>query len=155
MTEHRAWGGLRFARVASLEPKRGPDRAILEVMPQARYAKASTSVLNAYGAGPFCKFGIPWSFAGAGVYVITLDDRPLYVGECRHLAQRFNMGYGTIQPKNCYIGGQATNCKVNSKVLREVKDGRVPVLWFLETEDRHRVERELIAALRPAWNGRQ
>ena len=62
-------------------------------MPQARYAKAATSVLHAYGkGGPFCKFVIPWSFTGAGVYVISLNERVMYVGECQHLAQRFNIG---------------------------------------------------------------
>src|SRR5438445_5214962 len=141
MSETRAWGGVGFTRVTALDPKRGPDGAPLEFMPQARYAKAATSVLNTHGAGPFCKFGVVWSHGEAGVYIITVDDRPVYVGECRHLAQRFNMGYGTIQPKNCYVGGQATNCKVNAKVLTEVKGGRVPILWFLETADRHRVER--------------
>src|SRR5438876_992068 len=112
VTEWRGWGGVSFARVASLDPKRGPDGSPLELMPQSRYAKAAESQLHAHGAGPFCKFAIPWSLSGAGVYIITLDGRPVYVGECRHLAQRFNMGYGTIQPKNCYVGGQSTNCRV-------------------------------------------
>lgn len=155
MTETREWTGWQFTRIAALDPKRGPDDTPHEFMPQARYTKAATSQLNPHGAGPFCKFSIPWSHRGAGVYVITLDDRPTYVGECRHLAQRFNMGYGTIQPKNCYIGGQPTNCKVNAKVLIEAKAGRIPILWFLETDDRHRIEERLIATLRPPWNGRQ
>lgn len=155
MTETREWGRLRFIRVAALDPKRAADGSPQEFMPQDRYAKAATSVLNAHGLGPFCKFTIPWTHGAAGVYVITLDERPVYVGECRHLAQRFNMGYGAIQPKNCYVGGQATNCKLNSKVLNEAKQGRFPVLWFSETDDRYRVERELIATLRPPWNGRQ
>jgi hypothetical protein len=153
--ETRQWGGFSFSRVAALDPKRGPDGAPLEFMPQDRYAKASTSILNAYGVGPFCKFSIPWALKDAGVYVITLDDRPVYVGECVRLGQRFNMGYGTIQPKNCYVGGQPTNCKVNAKVLAEARAGRVPILWFMQTDDRHRVESSLISALHPAWNGRQ
>lgn len=154
MTETRDWGGLVFTRVAALDPKRAADGSLLEFLPQDRYAKAATTVLNAYGGGPFCKFGIPWSNGEEGVYVITIDERPVYVGECRHLAQRFNMGYGTIQPKNCYVGGQATNCKVNAKVLNEAKAGRVPVLWVRETAHRYAVERDLIAILRPGWNGR-
>jgi len=27
--------------------------------------------------------------------------------------------------------------KANTKVLNEAKAGRIPVLWFLETDDRH------------------
>jgi hypothetical protein len=150
----REWDGLRFVRVAALDPKRGSDGSPLEFMPQVRYAKSATSVLNAYGGGPFCKFGIPWFHVGAGVYVISVDGRAMYVGECQHLAERFNArGYGAIQPKNCYVGGQATNCKVNAKVLNEAKAGRVPVLWFLETDDRYRMEQGLIASLHPEWNG--
>jgi hypothetical protein len=103
-----------------------------------------------------CKFGIPSSYGQAGVYVLTLDERPVYVGECQHLAERFNTrGYGAIQPKNCYEGGQSTNCKINRRILQAAKAGRVPVLWFLETDDRCRVEARLIGALRPPWNGRQ
>lgn len=140
------WAGLPFSRVTALNPKCDRDGSPTEFRPQARYAKAATSVLNPHGAGAFCKFDIPGSFADAGAYVITLDNRPVYVGECTHLARRFNMGYGTISPKNCHIGGQSTNCKVNTKVLNAVKSGAVPALWFHETGDRFRVEELLIIA---------
>jgi hypothetical protein len=155
MTETHEWGGVTFTRIARLDPKRGPGGSPMEFMPQARYAKAATSVLNTHGAGPFCKFGIPWSQGEAGVYIITLDEQAVYVGECRHLAQRFNMGYGTIQPKNCYVGGQSTNCKVNSKVLNAARAGEAPVLWFHHSDDRLRVEAQLVRVLNPVWNGRQ
>jgi hypothetical protein len=154
MVEMVSWGGRAFERIAALDPQRGSDGSLIELMPQSRYAKAAISTLNRYGRGPFCKFSIPWSHQGAGVYVITVEGRTVYVGECEHLAKRFNMGYGTIQPKNCYVGGQATNCKVNALVLREVKAGRAPVLWFHPTEDRKSLEARLIAELRPMWNGR-
>lgn len=156
MPETRVFDGFHFTHVAALDPKRSDDGSPMEFMPQDRYAKASTSILNPHGAGPFCKFGIPRSWAGGGVYVITVEERPVYVGECQHLAERFNdRGYGSIQPKNCYVGGQPTNCKVNAKVLTEAKAGRVPALWFLPTDDRLAIERRLIASLHPPWNGRQ
>jgi hypothetical protein len=32
------------------------------------------------------------------------------------LSARFNAGYGNISPKNCFKGGQETNCRVNNLV---------------------------------------
>ena len=154
MTVARTWGGYEFAHVAELRPKRDAASEILTDLPQMRYAKAAGSPLHAYGKGPFCKFTIPWSLSAAGVYVITANDRVLYVGECRHLAQRFNMGYGTIQPRNCFQGGQATNCKVNHRILGLARQGATPALWFREEVDRKRVESELLRLLDPPWNGR-
>jgi hypothetical protein len=78
----------------------------------------------------------------------------MYVGECQYLAHRFNDGHGSTQPRNCYEGGQATNCKMNNKVLQETRAGCTPVLWFFETDDRHRIEDGLIVELQPPWNGR-
>jgi hypothetical protein len=109
--------------------------------------------LNVHGAGPFCRFAIPAQVRRKGVYVITVEENVVYVGECLDLASRFNTGYGTIQPKNCYERGQSTNCKVNNLVLKEVKSGRYPSLWFTErTGDRKLVEARLLRALRPPWN---
>jgi hypothetical protein len=76
------------------------------------------------------------------------------VGECIDLARRFNTGYGRIDARNCYEGGQNTNCKVNALVLDAVKSGRQVELWFLQTSRRKDIEAELLIALRPPWNGR-
>src|SRR5437879_4036237 len=92
-----SWRGYTFERIGALSPARDATGEIIELMPQSRYKEAATSTLHRYGTGPFCTFKIPWSYAAPGVYVITLGDTPVYVGECRHLAQRFNMGYGSIQ----------------------------------------------------------
>jgi hypothetical protein len=102
--ETAVWGGLTFERVAELRPEADADGKPREFMPQARYSKACTLSLHRYGHGPFCRFGIPWSWTAAGVYVLTANGRVLYVGECQNLAQRFNMGYGSIQPRNCFVG---------------------------------------------------
>src|SRR5207245_11153130 len=102
-------------KVADLEPARGSDGNVLEFMPQDRYPGAPTARLNADGHGPFCRFSIPSAWSGAaGVYLIRVDGVIRYVGECADLARRFNLGYGTIQPINCFVGGQPTNCKINN-----------------------------------------
>ena len=36
------------------------------------------------------------------------------MGECANLSVRFNAGYGNISPKNCFKGGQETNCRLNN-----------------------------------------
>jgi len=75
-----------------------------------------------------------------------------YVGECQNLSARFNMGYGQISPRNCYEGGQRTNCRVNQLILKAVRTGYHVELLFHETSDRQAVEGELIAELAPLWN---
>jgi hypothetical protein len=62
------------------------------------------------------------------------------------------MGYGQISPRNCFDGGQPTNCKVNRHVLDAVAEGKQPELWFLETQHRKSIESELIRIFNPPWN---
>ena len=147
--------GHSFRFVCSLEPERDAAGRPLEFMPQAAYAKAATSKLHRWGAGPFCRFRIPPSWSGKkGVYAITVDAVLRYVGQCEDLGLRFNLGYGQISPKNAYQGGQSTNCKVNHAVLLAAKAGARIQLWFHATDDLDGVEGALITGLRPPWNGR-
>ena len=65
-------------------------------------------------------------------------------------------GYGTISPRNCFKGGQETNCRINNLILLTSKSGIELALWFYEIEggkqERVAVERELVQALKPTWN---
>jgi len=145
--------GFRFARVCSIEPECGPDGRPREYLPQHGYRNARGLPLHRYGAGPFCSFSIPADLHVAGVYLLLVDDSACYVGECQNLSERFNSrGYGQIQPRNCYKGGQQTNCRLNRLILDAVKQGHRIDLWFHETPDRQAVERKLIAELAPPWN---
>lgn len=121
-------------------------------MPQARYANVRGLPLNNYGSGPFCKFSIPSSYPVSGVYIISVDDEPLYVGECASLSARFNAGYGNISPKNCFVGGQQTNCRVNSLIFAAAETGSSIALWFCPTDDYKVMEAALRSALRLTWN---
>jgi hypothetical protein len=87
------------------------------------------------------------------VYIITAQGNPVYAGKCADLSGRFgSRGYGAIQPRNCFAGGQSTNCKVNHLVLEQA-ELRIPLeLWFHATDDYSFVERKVITALRPQWN---
>lgn len=125
-------------------------------MPQAAYAKAATALLNPHGAGPFCRLRIGADRREAGVYAVVVDGDVRYVGICDDLGERWGpRGYGAIHPRNCYVGGQSTNCKINAAVLREVKAGREPLLFFTPMLDgRREFEARIFRELRPPWNGR-
>lgn len=148
--------GREFALVGELGPDLGSDGIPLEFMPQAAYAKAATTRLNPHGAGPFCRLRIAAGWREAGVYAVVVHGDVRYVGICDDLSERWGpRGYGAIHPRNCYVGGQATNCKVNAAVLREVKAGRQPQLFFTAMSDgRREFESMLVRELQPPWNGR-
>jgi len=126
-----------------------------ELLPQSRYAKAYCVPLNAHGKGPFCEFYIADGIHQTGVYIVTLNGVPSYVGKCMDLALRWGpQQYGSISPKNCYKRGQSTNCKINNLVLQCYKSGEQLELWFCATKEPGMLERTLINKLRPTWNSR-
>jgi hypothetical protein len=122
-------------------------------MPQGDYANANGLRLNKYGNGPFCQFRLPADLVVEGVYALIVNDSVKYVGECESLASRYNIGYGQISPRNCYEGGQNTNCKVNNLILQLAEKGEVVHLWFHLTDNRKTIERGLLSTLTPPWNG--
>ena len=147
--------GRVFSLVGSLAVERDATGAPLQFMPQADYANLKRKALNPHGAGAFCRFRLPGATTAPGVYVVTQDRTPVYVGIAENLARRWGpMGYGSISPVNCYVGGQSTNCKINSRVLAGTLAGQTYEVWFLGVADNRRaIEVETIKALTPAWNG--
>jgi hypothetical protein len=144
--------GYEFEHVGEIEPVRSPNGAVGQFMPQARYENARNLPLNKYGAGPFCRFRISNRFQTSGVYALTIDDEIRYVGECANLSARFNMGYGNISPKNCFKGGQETNCRLNNLVYSAAVAGKQISLWFLQTADYKMIEFALRSNLKLTWN---
>lgn len=140
--------GFDFEFVADIQPLFSADGIINAHMPQSRYANARGDPLNSYGAGPFCKFVIPRTRRQSGVYLIMAGDALKYVGECANLSARFNAGYGNISPKNCFKGGQETNCRLNNLIYHSTTDGSSLALWFHPTLEFKSVE----AILRAPWN---
>lgn len=145
-------GDYEFEHVCDIEPLRLRDGSMSQHMPQERYRNARNLPLNKYGAGPFCKFAIPSRFKASGVYVLTVDCAPQYVGECANLSARFNAGYGNISPKNCFKGGQETNCRLNNLLYAAFLTNQRVALWFFQTPDYKAVEIALRSTLRPKWN---
>jgi len=140
-----------FWLVGELVIQRDADGRLSEYI----HELSSATRLNAFAAGPFCRFGLPAAPHAAGVYAIVVNDEIKYVGECADLARRFGpSGYGLISPRNCHHDGQSTNCKLNSRVLAAAKTGAVKQAWFRASDDRHALEAAMIAELVPPWNGR-
>ncbi len=153
----RCFSKWSFLHVGAIEPERDENGAILEFMPQNRYKKAATTPLNVSGAGPFCRFRIAQNFHQSGLYVLALNDIPVYAGECEDLAIRWGLSqYAHISPKNCFKGGQSTNCRVNAAILMNASHGSRLDLWFVRLDgirdERLAAETVLIRDLKPEWN---
>lgn len=142
-----------FEFVDNISPILDSYGHIKEFYPQDRYAKKDTTALNKHGDGAFCRFSIhpKWSRV-SGVYAFFIDNELVYLGQCLDFAKRFNLGYGNIAPKNCYKGGQSTNCKINKVVLNAVKSGKKVSLYFHINPNYDAVERELIVHFKPKYN---
>lgn len=149
----RIFGGYIFNYVGLIEPDREMNGVFCEFLPQDRYKNIRNLPLNPHGAGPFCRFKIANDVHHSGVYVLTLNENPIYIGKCDNLAKRWGpQGYGSISPKNCFKGGQSTNCKINSLLLEHSKRGEKFELWFYAMHDPGPAERILIINLKPEWN---
>ena len=146
---------LATAQCIPIEPERDADGSVHQYQPQGSYEKRDSVALNAYGKGSFCRFRVPANLTQSGVYLIVTNDRLAYVGECQDFSQRFNTGYGQISPKNCYRGGQETNCRINALILNCATSGWPIDVHFIPTpepSDRFALEAAYIRAYRPPWN---
>ena len=153
MKPQRVFGAYTFQRLALIRPETEGHGQILQYSPHARFANRRNLPLHAYGSGPFCRFSIPGLPTSAGVYVITAASVFKYIGECADLAERFgSRGYGLISPRNCFVGGQSTNCRINHLILTQARDGALLELWFTSVSSRKSIERELLSGLNPPWN---
>jgi hypothetical protein len=88
-----------------------------------------------------------------GVYIYTDGAELLYIGRCTDsLKKRINYGYGKIHPKNCYIDGQSTNCRLNA-LITELKNK--PALFLYAMDNKKEIEfleSNLRMELNPPWN---
>ncbi len=141
-----------FAYVCLISPVKITNGEAQHFFPQERYANTRNLQLHKYGNGPFCQLKIPCNLSSPGVYLITFYEDIVYIGECQDLSSRFNAGYGNISPRNCFEGGQRTNCRINSLLLQATEENRQIKLWFYQTQNRKEVESKLIFRLRPTWN---
>lgn len=71
----------------------------------------------------------------------------------RSAAERDGSCAACIAPRNCFAGGQSTNCKINGFILAEILKGNSVDLWSWAGEPRKAAEAALISAYQPPWNG--
>lgn len=61
-------------------------------------------------------------------------------------------GYSVIDPRNCYKGGQSTNCRINSRIRERLLAGSHLSLWICAMDKPDDDEERLIHTLDPPWN---
>lgn len=155
-------GQREFTLIGPIAPETDAAGALKEFTPAQRYKNDTGLALNAYGRGAFCKFRLPTHHPElgaldlAGVYALVDGaGAVLYAGKCENLERRFNMGYGSIAPRNCYQDGQSTNCRINHLILAAWQAGGGVRLFFHPTPGgpaAAALETELIQTLTPPWN---
>ncbi len=146
--------GYRFYFLQEIIPKSNGKGGITKDYPHERYINQNNLPLFDNGRDPFCRFSID-AGAWAGVYLWMIDADIIYIGETANLIKRFNMGYGLISPRNCFKGGQQTNCKMNRSALELFEQGKTIELYFYQTCDHKRVERELLSKIETPYNARR
>lgn len=124
---------------------------VKEYYPQANYQNTENLPLLRYGAGAFCHFSIQ-APPIAGVYLWVDRGQIIYIGETANLEKRFNMGYGNISPRNCFSGGQSTNCKMNKVVMESYRQGHPIDLYFYPTDAYKQVELDLLRKIKTKYN---
>lgn len=110
--------------------------------------------LNRYGDGKFCKFEINENLKDRGIYCFMVDNQIRYVGRCTdNFNKRINHGYGKIHPKNCFIDGQATNCRINTLInsTENVNFG-IHLMNEQSTDEIKELEKKILTCNRYEWN---
>ena len=88
-----------------------------------RYKNSAKHPLNNYGEGPFCEFDVPADIGDKkGIYIFVVNDKVKYLGRCLNtFRKRVSEGYGHISPRNCFKGGQPTNCTLIESLIRPLR----------------------------------
>ena len=148
-------GGVEFRFAAAIRPRADANGLPVEERPHLRYENRGGLPLNRHGDGPFCRFSVSGLPERPGVYAVTVAGGLVYVGIANDLRERWSArGYARIHPRNCFRGGQSTNCKVNHAILTAARGGRPIRLWVHRTASPRSVEERLIRIFEPPWNDR-
>lgn len=151
-----------FEFVDDIRPERDQN-GIIEYAPKEEYYNnRKDRPLNKHGKGPFCTFSIANAPAESGVYLWIIqnpvepitenNENIIYIGETENLKKRFGEGnYGRISPRNCYKGGQSTNCKMNHMVWCESKRNTISI-YFYATPHHEEVEKILLSSIKTKYN---
>ena len=150
-----------FRFVCPIEPKKNSEGKCIENYPSSRYDNKAGLMLHAHRE-PFCEFSIDKKFTeNSGVYIFVVNREIKYTGKCAErtstdyaLRERIRE-YGHISPRNCYEGGQYTNCRINKRIMDCTNKGEVVELYYLQLEDQkeiNNIEWHIIQKCKPPWN---
>lgn len=145
--------GFDFA--GAIDADREASGELRLVRPHQRFANPRVLRLNAYGLGPFVRLAVLPLPDRPGVYAVCEEPGDvLYVGRARDSLRRRwgRQGYSVIDPRNCFVGGQSTNCRVNSLIAERLGKSDVLHLWYHKIEDPVALEQELVVSIKPPWN---
>lgn len=156
--------GYEFETVSRLVPDRTDGGVVAVSVPQREYDANEERSVHPDGWGPFCRFELPSDRASRpGVYLVTVDDEAVYVGEASDVGERFTDGYGDVAPADCFEGGDRRACRVNTAVFHAVRAGRDVHVHVHSTADfeggdeenaalRRIIRGDLLSAFDAAWN---
>jgi hypothetical protein len=86
---------------------------------------------------------------------LELNNKIVYIGRVKGINTfntRINQGYANIFPKNCYIDGQSTNCRINSLINTHAESIKLFILPLDNDREIIKFEKILIDLLKPEWN---
>jgi hypothetical protein len=113
------------------------------------------SFINKYGDLDYCRFKIINKELSTqkGIYFYEINDKIVYIGRCLDsYEKRINAGYGSISPKNCYLDGRSTNCRINNLININIEEIHLYILPLINNEDIKNIEINLINKYKPCWN---
>jgi hypothetical protein len=146
-----------FACIGPIVVERDSEGKIIEYVPSSGTRKGIDHDLNPYGYGPFCRFRQAKGINKPGVYILTVNNVPVYIGTCANLDGIWGAGgYGKISYAKTQRNGQNTMCRINNQILIKAKAGEDIDLWFKEVragqDARLRLRKKLKEELHPSWN---
>lgn len=150
MTKGFVWKSQAFLHAGELRPRCNKSGNVELLSPALRYANTRNVPQHQYGVGPFCEFRIRLPNE-AGVYALLGNGALKYIGRTENLDARF-YAYGHISPKNCFVGGRSTNCRINAIICQAYVNGGTIDVFYWVTHDYVAVEVQMISDLTPPWN---
>jgi hypothetical protein len=150
-------GGYEFLHASAIDFRRSQAGSPVLDVPSSRYNNTQNLPLHEFGAGPFVFLQLtPRPPQVPGVYAVVMDrSQIMYVGQAEsNMWARWRSGAARISPKNCFQGGQSTNCYLNIQIHQSIAAKRSLDLYVLATSDYDAIENDLIDRLQPPWNRR-
>lgn len=114
--------------------------------------------LNDYGDSVYRSFYLdaPLVARNKGLYLFVMNAQEIkYIGSCikkSNFEKRIRQGYGNVSPRNCFLDGQSTNCRINSLINKNIDKVKLFTLSMKRDSEIIAAEDYLIKRYKPAWN---